>query len=147
MSSKINRMITVNIEIWDKFQRLFPNQASSFCNEQMRLRIAYAQGDLSNVDVELLKVYEKEILQEVDLANSKLSDIREKLNLIKSESEKKEKARLEEEKARLEAMSKCAGCGTQMQTSHVKAGGEHFCKSCFMNEHPKLQEALKRDKT
>lgn len=146
MSGKINRMITVDPEIWDKFQRLFPNQASSFCNEQMRLRIAYSQGDLNNVDIELLKVQEREVLQKVDLANSELSQIREKLNLVTAEAEKEEKARLEAERARLEAMTKCSGCGCQMQKPHLKAGGEQFCKSCFMSDHPKVIEAVERDK-
>lgn len=137
-------MITVNPEIWDKFQRLFPNQASSFCNEQMRLRIAYSQGDLNNVDIELLKVHEREVLQEVDIANSKLTEIREKLSLITAESEKKEKARIEEEKARIEALSQCDGCGKQMINPHLEQGGEKFCKECFFNDHPKMHAALKR---
>lgn len=141
-------MITVDPDIWEKFQKLFPHQASSYCTEQMRLRVAYSQGDVSGVDVELLKIKEREALVQYDESASKLSQIQEQLKLVKQKSEESEKVRLQEEKERLEALKTCSGCGKQMIEAYIKScetkNGEQFCKECFFNEHPKIKEALKK---
>jgi len=146
MTGKINRMITVEIDVWEKFQRLFPKQASSFCTEQMRLRVAYSQGDISGVNVELLKIEEREALAEYDESSSKLREIQDKLKTIEHQTQEEEKVKLQEEQTKLEAQSKCAGCRLQMDKPYLKVGVEQFCKDCFMGDHPKVFEAIKRDK-
>lgn len=143
---KVTRTMTINSEVAEEFQRLFPNEASSFCNEQMRLRVASAKGDLTAVDVEILKVQEAEAQMKFNKANSELLQIKEQLRAIHEKSRENEKSRLQKEKAKLDAMSRCDGCGKQMVKPHLVEGKEQFCKECFFNEHPKISEAIKRNK-
>lgn len=141
---KVTRTMTIEAEVATEFQRLFPNTASSFCNEQMRLKIASAKGSAEAIDVELLRMdlMEKEKIH--SSAGADILTIKEKLNNFKDNAAKAEIVRLEEEKEKLEALTACDGCGFQTQSIQITTpNGLKFCKECFFNEHPKMLEALK----
>jgi len=143
---KIGKMMLIDIEVYKEFQNLFPREASSFCNEQMRLRIASQKGSVKFIDMELLKLKQKELLKEADKKNAELIVINEQLKTQEEETKNQEVKRLEEEKEKIEALTKCDGCGFQMHEIAVTTKkGLKFCKECFFNEHPKLLEKLKND--
>ena len=138
--------MTIDSDVAEEFQRLFPNERSGYCNEMMRLRIASAKGDISGVKLDLLLLKEKELKEQSDILTSELVSISEQIRKFKEAQAQIEKQKLQEEQARLEAMNTCDGCGSQMQEVHVTADELQFCKNCFMTDNPKLVEALKRDK-
>ena len=142
---KVQKAMTIDHEVYVEFQKLFPNQASSFCNEQMRLRVASAKGDLSGINLQLLKVKERELQELADAHNTELITIREQISQATKLIQDQEKQKLQEAKAEAEAIKKCDGCGFKMQESKIEAGGEKFCTECWHNENPKMLEAFKRD--
>lgn len=141
-------MLTVDPDVWEKFQKLFPKQASSYCNEQMRLRIAYSQGDVSGVDIELLKINEREAMAQYDKITSKLSEIREQIRAVNKKAKEREKSILIQEQERMEGLKTCSGCGKQIVEAHINScetkDGSQFCKECFFNQHPKMLRVLKK---
>jgi len=136
--------MTIDSDVAGEFQRLFPNERSSYCNEMMRLRIASSKGDISGVKLELLLIKEKELKEQTGIMNSELLSISEQIRMFKDQRSKLEQQRLQQEQERIEAMSQCNGCGQQMQESKVEADGEKFCNECWNNQNPKMLEALKR---
>jgi len=139
--------MTIDVDVAEKFQRLFPNERSSYCNEMMRLKIASMRGDVSGIKLDLLLYKEKELKEKAGIINAELVGISEHIRLVKTEQSKVEQIKLKEEQERLEAQNTCSGCKFQMDEVYLKAGGEKFCKSCFMSDHPKVHEALKRDRS
>jgi len=138
--------MTIDSDVVGEFQRLFPNERSSYCNEMMRLRVASSKGDISGVKLELLLVKEKELKEQTSILNSELLSISEQMRMFKSQQNKVEQERLKQKQDKLEAMSRCNGCGGRMQEAKIKAGGEQFCNSCWDNQNPKMILALKRDR-
>ena len=143
---KVTKTMTLDSDVAEKFQRLFPGEASSFCTEQMRMRIASSEGDLSGLRLDLLVVEEKELKAKADIINAQLVSVSEQIRKVREMTVQQEKQKLQEETERIMNLTKCNGCGKQMQEAHMKAGGEQFCKECFFNDNPKLHAALKRDK-
>lgn len=138
--------MTIDSDVAEEFQRLFPNERSGYCNEMMRLKIASSRGDISGLKMDLLLHKEKELKEKVSILNTELVGISEQIRLVKDNQNKLKELKLKEEQARLEAMSQCDGCGMQMQEPKIKAGGEQFCNSCWDNQNPKMLEALRRDR-
>ena len=137
--------MTIDVDVAEEFQRLFPNERSSYCNEMMRLKIASSKGDISGVKLELLLVKEKELKEKSSILTAELVGISEQIRIFKDQQNKEEEQKLQKEHDRIESLTKCDGCGQQIQEPKIKAGGERFCKECFFNEHPKMLDAIKRD--
>jgi len=138
--------MTIDGDVAEEFQRLFPNERSSYCNEMMRLKIASSKGDISGVKINLLLLKEKELKEQSGILTAELVGISEQIRKFKDQQNKADQQRLQEEQARMEVRSQCNGCGQQMQEPKIEAGGEKFCNECWNNQHPKMLEALKRDR-
>ena len=139
-------MITVDLQVWERFQNLYPKQASAYCNEQLRLRVAFASGNVSGVDIELLKIKEREAMAVHDEAVWKLSEIQDQLKIVEKKNQEIEIKHLEAEKVKIDAMSQCDGCSAPMQKPRLKIGNQKFCTQCWNNQHPKMLEAFKNQK-
>lgn len=138
--------MTIDSDVAEEFQRLFPNERSGYCNEMMRLRIASSRGDISGLKLDLLLHKERELKERSDILTAELVGISEQIRMIRDAENKTKEIQLKAEQERLEALHKCNGCGCQMDKPHLQAGGEQFCKACFMGDHPKLHAALEREK-
>lgn len=146
MMGKQQVTMTIDGDVAEEFQRLFPNERSSYCNEMMRLKIASSKGDISGVRLDLLLLKEKELKEQSAILNSEMVGVSEQIRIFKDEQNKLTEAKLKQEAERLESLTRCDGCGCQMQEAHCKADGLQFCKNCFMTDNPKCVAALKRDK-
>jgi hypothetical protein len=139
--------LTIDMDVAEQFQRLFPNERSSYCNEMMRLRVASAQGDISGLKLDLLLHKEKELKERVAALNCELVGISEQIRIIKDAQNKRKEDRLKEEQERMRLLQNCSGCGVQMINPHVTSeetnNGTQFCKECFFNQHPLLLKSLK----
>lgn len=144
--AKTIRTFSIDSEVYERFQRIYPNQASSFCEAAMRKRLELDDDNLEGVNLEILEAEEKQAQKIADEAKAKLSKIKEQKEFITSQRENKEQKARKEEKKRLEALTTCYGCGVKMVEPYVKpeeTGGRPFCKTCFLSENSKLREALK----
>lgn len=144
--AKTVRTLSIDSEVWERFQVRYPGQASDFCQEAMRKRLEIDEGKLDGVNLEILIAEEKKAQKQKDDANARLQKIKEQKDFITSRREEEEEKKLQAEKKRLEGLSACAGCGRQMDKPHIKpeeTGGLPFCKECFLSNNPKLEEALK----
>jgi hypothetical protein len=141
-------MITVDPEYWDRFQKLFPGQASSFCSDAIMIKIKLLEGNTTGIDQRLLKLKEDELQKIVDDTIFELKNIRTELQIRETELKKNEENALILEKNRLESLKKCFGCSNMFlpneKTLEVK--GKFFCKACFMTDNPKITEELKQKK-
>lgn len=135
--------MTIDSDVADEFQRLFPNERSGFCNEMMRVRIASVKGDVSGLKLDLLLHKESELKQRIDALNSELAGISGQISIVKENQSKIKEQQLREEQERLDALTTCSGCGGKMDKPHVEVDDQKFCKNCFLNENPKLLEAMK----
>ena len=141
---KINRLITIESALWNEFQRIFPREASTFCNEQMRLRVASAKGSSGAINIELLRMKQTEVKKELDKYNEEFITINDKISMFDDNSKKAEVERLKQEKIEIEALTKCDGCGFPMHEAHITTqSGFKFCRDCFFNENPKMMKDQK----
>ena len=138
--------MTIDSDVAEEFQRIFPHERSSYCNEMMRLKIASTKGDVSGLKLDLLLHKETELKEKSSILTAELVGISEQIRMVKDNQSKIKEIQLKEEQARLETLTKCDGCSLQMKEVHIEAGGEKFCKQCFMSDNQKCSEALKRDK-
>jgi formylmethanofuran dehydrogenase subunit E len=137
--------MSLDQDIAKQFNQLYPGQRSSFCNEQMRVHIRAAQGNLSGLKLELLLVEEKELKEKSDIINGQLLAITEKIRLIKEAVALETKQRLEKEKEELERINKCEGCGEPIGEKQSKKdiNGHIFCVGCFLGDHPNIKKAIR----
>ena len=141
-------MITVEPEIWERFQKAFPGQASGFCNEALRLKIKSFEGSSSGIDYQLLLIKKQELEKNYDDLSLKLNDINSELLFQEEEARKSEEERLMDEKERIEAKHRCPACGNMFIPSEktIKVGVHNYCRTCFMTDHPLLVAALKDER-
>ena len=145
---KTVRTIGIDGQVWESFQRMFPNQASSFIEETMKTKVEQTLGNFSGIDMEIMAREKVKCQKLLDEYNLKLNKILQKEKEIQEKKEKDEMKELQQEKERLESMGKCDGCGFQIgdQSKKVIVGDKQFCKECFFNEHPKFILAQKEQR-
>ena len=146
--TKIMTTMTIDEDVYKKFQTLYPQQASSFCEEAMRKRIAFDSTNLEGVSQELLALEETKLQKALDDLNAKMGVIKETKSKIAQNIQESEIKKLQEEKERIESMGKCEACGSQIsdETRKIMMGDKQFCKECFFNEHPAFIKAQKEER-
>lgn len=150
---KINKMITTEPEVWDRFQRMFPGQASAFCTEAMRKRIALAEGDVSSVDLELLKEQRKEVQNTLDTFQENLQRLNHEITQVEKRIQEEEQEKLKKEKEKLEAEAnkqKCQNCHKEIEAPiDLKGTGKKYqlCVMCLhtMRRSPQLPDYEVKD--
>ena len=136
--------ISIDPVVWNHFQRLFPNEASSYIETCMKRRIR-AETDPESLNIDLLKVENTELKEKFDEIGAKLSENEQKIKAWEEKQRVKEKISIEKEKEdRIQAQT-CFGCGS-FTTKPEFFGEKIFCKDCVYNNNPKLLQAIKEQK-
>lgn len=145
--AKTQVCVSLDIELVEKFKKLWPNGLSSYINEQVRRRINLASNDIKNVNMQLLTEELKEITEKVDHFTTKQAELLEKIRLIKDVIQKEEQRDLELEKERIESASRCALCGgfidDKLNIVQLNATTK-ICKACYDPNNPRLLELMRR---
>jgi hypothetical protein len=142
---KTVRTMSIESEVWEHFQKSFPGEASSFCEESMRKRIQTSETDISGISQDMLAIEESTLQKALDDLNSKMMKIKETKEQISQSLQEAEIRELLQEKERIESMGKCEACGKHIgeESKKIMIGTHQFCKECFFNEHPTFIKTMK----
>ena len=80
--------INVDYEVINEFKHLFPNQVSSFCNEQMRIKIGLTKNNTEQIDILLAEKKLDKISKKVDELAVERVELAEKIRFTKENQEK-----------------------------------------------------------
>lgn len=143
------KLMTIDVEVWSEFQKQYPNQASSFCEDAMRKRLELEDlSGVEKVDRELLDIKEKKTQKDLDDLNSQMNFIKGQRDRMNKEVSDAELKRLEDEKLKAEQLRKCPACDNLFTQSDktINLDGIIYCYACFMTDHPVVVAAMKADK-
>jgi len=145
LMGKTIRGMTIDSDVYERFQNLFPHEASSFCEDCMRKRIQTSETDVSGISQEMLALEESKLQKALDSLNSKMKGVKEQKEKIAQSIQDVEMKKLQEKKERIDNMGKCEACGCQISDlgNKIMIGQQQFCKECFFNEHPTFMKAQK----
>ena len=125
------KALTIDVNVWEDFQQIYPQQASSMVNDFLKNVVNSAKRDKTSVNIMLEK---KKLEKDVKNFNKLKATIDERTSLIKDYEElknKKEVEKLEAKKKEMEKLTVCFKC--QSPNVFNKYENKPICKNCFMN--------------
>ena len=129
--AKAMKALTIDVNVWEDFQQIYPQQASSMVNDFLKNVVNSAKRDKTSVNIMLEK---KKLEKDVKNFNKLKATIDERTSLIKDYEElknKKEVEKLEAKKKEMEKLTVCFKC--QSPNVFNKYENKPICKNCFMN--------------
>lgn len=135
MSTTI-KTVSVNVDDWEFLIKERVN-ISAEVRDFLNQKVALMKGDSKGVDLELLKRKMKKKEEEHTTLTAELKEMHNIMELHKKEVEAKETKKIEEEKAKMEALSKCINCGNVIQGKKHNFKAGQVCQACFLGANGK----------
>lgn len=138
--------IYVDYEILEQFKQLYPNQVSSYLNQQLKLKVDTASANVEGIDLVLTRKKLEEINKKADEFNLKRTELREKLRLAEENQAKTAEEKLLLEKERILNAKKCGVCGQIIEDrkNNIQLTPTVvICKACYDPGNPKVIALLK----
>lgn len=110
-----------------------PGNKSSSLQSMMENFIAAKKADSSIVNIQLLRSKSNDLTKQASKINAELSSIRQQIEMYEKQSKDIEIKKLEEEKAKIEAQTKCIHCQSFIDGKRFATSLGDICSSCFHN--------------
>ena len=139
--ARVRKNVTIDPEVWDKIQRLYPGQISNICNEALIRKINTSLNAPQSIDLELTQRLKKEAEDKLLILKEEIERHAETIELIKSELRKAEDNKLKQEKSQAEAIKTCALCKMVIENPRLAVNfkpGVIICKSCYDPASPRF---------
>lgn len=132
--ARTHKNITIDPEVWDKVQRMYPGQISNICNEALIRKINTSLSTPQAIDLELTTRLKKEAEEKLIVIKEEIDKYTDTIELIKTELRKAEENKLKQEKAEALAVKSCAICKNVIENPRFIVNfkpGVVICKSCY----------------
>jgi len=139
---KTHRTLSIEVEVWNKFQQHYPNQASKKINEYLRhlVNLSDLNSDGVNLDLQIKKLNE-----ETEKSSQLIASMEKRkllISTIKTKIKETEIKKLEKEKELILNQNSCSICKVAL-TSQTERNyyGSKICKFCLLSGN--LPEVVK----
>lgn len=124
--------VSLDVNVWEVAQRLFPHQLSSLINDYLTNLINSSKRDISAINIELEKL---ELEKESKKMTQLQANIKKRQMAIeeweKVQSEKKE-TELTKQKQEIEKQHTCCKCHQVVLKKIIKIGENIYCEGCYL---------------